>query len=67
MQQNIENKAMAEAPRSKSEAKRLDVQAPLEAPQQFQFSGDGKKPPITIQAASREEAIAAYHTYLDTP
>jgi|CXWL01.1.fsa_nt_gi hypothetical protein len=66
MQHDIENKAIGQPPHSKSEAKRLDIQAPLSEPQEFQFSGDGKKQPITIKAATREEAIAAYQDYLQT-
>ena len=30
----------------------------------WQFSGDGKKPPITIEASSREEAEKLYNEYL---
>lgn len=66
MQQNIENKSMSQAPHSKSEAKRLDVQEPIKGTQLFQFSGDGKKPPITIEAASHLEAVEAYHSYLES-
>lgn len=51
-----ENKAMRPAD------KQTFTGANVEA---WQFSGDGKKPPITIKASSHDDAIKEYEEYLN--
>lgn len=63
MIEKAENKAISQAPRSKSEERRLAAQNEA-VQEEWYFSADGDRPPTTIQAKSFDEAVAEYnHRY----
>ncbi|MEO5928235.1 MAG: hypothetical protein ABIO72_05915 [Patescibacteria group bacterium] len=59
MIEKAENKVISQAPRTKSEERRLAAQN--EAGEEWYFSADGDRPPTTIRAKSFEEAVAEYN------
>jgi hypothetical protein len=62
-----ENKAIASAPRSKSEERRLAVQREDHPLEEFYFSASEGRPPVTILAASFEEAVSEYNRRFSIP
>lgn len=60
MQKDIQNKAILEP-----EAHDVETKAEVAALDSWQFSGDGRKAPVTIQAVTVEEAKAKYEKYLN--
>ena len=62
-----ENKAIASAPRSKSEERRLAVQRETGSLEEFYFSASEGRPPVTVLAASFEEAVAEYNRRFSIP
>lgn len=65
MIEKSENKAMASVPHSKSEERRLAVQAGENPLEEFYFSADQGRPPVTIVAKSFEEAVVEYNRRFD--
>ncbi len=62
-----ENKAIAFAPHSKSEERRLAIQKEASSLEEFYFSAAGDRPPITIVAKSFEEAVEEYNRRFSIP
>jgi len=60
MIEKAENKVISQAPRSKSEERRLAVQKEA-GQEEWYFSADGDRPPTTIRAKSFDEAVAEYN------
>jgi hypothetical protein len=61
MIEKAQNKSVGATPNSKSEERRIAVQKEAETPlEEFYFSADDGRPPVTISARTIEEAKALY-------
>lgn len=65
MQEAASNKAVSSKQAKNKDISEAETKTPGEGFSSWQFSGDGVKPPVTIYAASLDEAKLKYGQYLN--